>query len=86
MKIDIEIEKIVLNGVEDYDNKEFSLALGQELTRLIKENGLPEEFIKGEELGNIILSFNSLEKTTSEILGIDIARSLFTHGRTNKKN
>jgi hypothetical protein len=78
MKIDIRIGKLVLHGFDYHDHRRISSAFKQELTRLIRENGLPKGFAQGEEVHQIIApSFNAPEDMNPKTIGAEVARSIY---------
>ena len=78
MRINIEIEKLVLNGFDFHDHRRISRAFKQELFKLIRENGLPDLFTQGDEILQIITpAFNSPNKSQQRIMGTEVARSIY---------
>lgn len=78
MKVNIEIEKLVLHGFNYHDHKRISTALEQELAKLIREKGLPENFTKKEEIPWIDApSFNAPADMNPNNIGTYVARSIY---------
>lgn len=83
MRINIEIERLVLNGFDFHDHKRISAALEQELAWLIRENGLPEGFTQGDKIPIIYPpSFTAPEDMNPRKLGTEVARSIFRAWKT----
>lgn len=76
MKIKIEINQLVLDGFDHADDRGISLAIEQEMLRLITNNGLLQIFdrqitdVEGS-------SFKLKEGNSTESLGVQIARQIY---------
>jgi hypothetical protein len=78
MKIDIRIEKLVLNGFDYHDHRRISAALEQELAILIKKKGLPDRLTQGDEIPLIFApSFTTPIDMNPRTIGAEVARSIY---------
>jgi hypothetical protein len=78
MKIHIEINELVLHGFDYHDHRRISLALEQELIRLINQNGLPTKLNQTYEKSNFDCGmFNISQNMTPKAIGVEIAHSVY---------
>ena len=84
MKINIRIANLVLQGFDYHDHKRINFALEQELTTLIRENGLPSGLSEGAEISQIDApSFNIPADSNPKIIGSEVARSMYRAWQTH---
>ena len=77
MKIYVEIDELVLYGFDNADRKGIGDAFERELTKLIRQGGLPTCNQK-YELSNIdMASFNMYKSENPKTIGIKTAQSIY---------
>jgi hypothetical protein len=82
MKIHINIDEIVLHGFNYYhDSRQLAMSIEHELRSLVKENGLPKEFHKNNDISIIDSGSSFVAQSTNnnstKIVGREIARSIY---------
>lgn len=83
MRVEIEIDKLVLHGFDYQDHKRIGMALEHELDRLVKDNRVLERFTKGAEIPEIVVpSFSVPTDMNPRTIGIEVARSIFGERET----
>jgi len=77
VKVNVEIDKLVLHGFGVSDQKIISAAIEKELSRLIREEGLWQK--GGENARPIVLSVGSLSLETAakpQAIGLQVAHAI----------
>jgi hypothetical protein len=79
MKIDVQIDELVLEGFDYHDHKRISNAMKIELARLIIENGLDQKAVERKDgAANISAPvFQIPMDRNPRMVGNEIARSIF---------
>ena len=78
MKIELHIERLLLEGVERRDRRAIGTALERELGRLISDRGLPPAMRTGRELSTIDAGpLDRSRSATGADTGARIARSVY---------
>jgi hypothetical protein len=78
MEIHVRIDKLVLYGFNYHDHRRIGIATENELTRLIREKGLPETYGRHQENSNIHVGSCEIPRDLNpRLIGAEIARSVF---------
>ena len=77
-RLTIEINELLLEGFNQTDGKLISATLKQELTRLIKDNGLihnPNSNVNAVSVNSLLVNVNI--NSNAKAIGIEIARCIY---------
>lgn len=80
MNIQLEIGELILEGFEYHDHRRIVSAMERELTRLVKENGLPRLFTEGHNRAIYSIAapqFNVRQDRNPRQIGVEVARSVY---------
>lgn len=78
MKIDLHIEELVLHGFRRADRRRIAAAVQRELTRLLRERGVPPRLQTGGEVARVDgNSFDMTAGTPPSAVGARVARSVY---------
>ncbi|MGL5941713.1 MAG: hypothetical protein ACRC2S_15280 [Waterburya sp.] len=76
--IELEIEELILHGFPVGDRDRIGMAVQQELTRLITEEGIPTSLAQGGEIPRLDGgTFNLASGVKAEVVGTQIAQSIY---------
>lgn len=74
----MEIKELVLHGFDYHDYRRIGVAIEQELSRLIRENGLLQYIVAGSEIPRIDAgSFSLATDMNPKTIGAEVARSIY---------
>jgi hypothetical protein len=77
-KIEINIDELILNGFSPNERYDIGESMEHELMQLFSEQGIPPQFEKGGEIGNIDGGeVEILQNFKSNAIGEQIARTIY---------
>lgn len=78
MKVDLHIERLVLEGVDPGDRRAVGTAIERELARMIATRGVPESWRSSQSLGRLTAApIGGARPATPATTGARIARSVY---------
>jgi hypothetical protein len=77
-RLDLRIDELVLNGFKSVDHRRLGEALEGELTRLVRERGLPQGARHRHQADSVDGGTVTLRpEATAEAIGVAIARAVY---------
>jgi hypothetical protein len=76
--IELQIDQLILHGFGRIDRRQVGSAVQQELSRLIRKQGLPSSLNQTQAIGNINAGeFKTGQSTGAEIVGTQVAQKIY---------